>query len=148
MTPNQLSILKMELTSDPTNLGYTAFADIGNDQSQADLLNLIGLEILAVTTLNRDEFLTAILPATLAIAGLSTVLQSKWDRILNVACAAQTINLATVAPVLGIAVTDGVLTVDQANAIGKRPASRAEILFGAGQTVSNADVAVALRGLV
>lgn len=138
--------LKSELTTDPTALGYAPLIAIGSDQGLVELLNQISSVNVTMPSLTRDQFLIAILPAGLVLPTLDAAIQAKWDRLIGLACAAQSILLATISALVSLGVSDGLLTTDQAAAIGQRPGSRAEVLFGAETTVSLADIGIALRG--
>lgn len=137
--------LKAEITTDPAQLGYAAMVASGSDQGIADLLNTPGPTI-TVSSLDRDGFLLATMPATLALASASATLQGKWDRLLGVACAASSVSIGAWSVLGPMAVTDGLLTQAQADAVFTRKGTRAESLWGAGASVSNSDVSFALRG--
>ena len=137
--------LKTELTTDPNGLGYAGKADA----QLAALLNSFtgpGAAVVAIASMARSDFLLGIAPATFVLPSLSAALQSKWDRILSLARSADQINVAsaTVQALLATAVSDGVLTQAQSDAISKRTGSRAEVLFGAGTSVSELDIARAM----
>lgn len=141
--------LASEITADPLGLGYAAQIAIGSDTGIAALLNATtgpGAAQVTLPGMSRDAFLSACLPGVIALAGLNGTIQAKWDRLLGVAQAADSITAANIAAVLSMAVTDGVLTSQQAAAIGVRTGSRAEVLFGAGTVVGASDVSMALRG--
>lgn len=142
------ALLEQEILNDPEQLGYFAHLIAGNDVAIAELLNTRNQSEVTAPVLTRNQFLVAVLPATIAIASLDAQLQAKWDRILSVATAADAIDITNnrVQGLLAIAVSDGVLTQDQVNAIGKRQGSRAEVLFGTETTISTHDIAKALRG--
>jgi hypothetical protein len=123
-----------------------------DDGAVADLLNSTtgpGAATIALSFVSRDDFLKAILPAFLVLPTLPADVQSKWDRILNMinAGAGVTIN-APVQALLAQAVTDGVLTQEEADAVWHRTGSRAEVLGGPGTVVTPDQVSVALRGNV
>jgi hypothetical protein len=143
--------LKNEITNDPLSLGYAVFVTAGNDAAIAAILNMAtgpGAATVTDATMPRDDFMLAITPSLISLPGLSTTIQSKWDRILAVVRAADTINISdpAIQALLGASVADGVLTSDQVAAIGQRTGSRAEVLFGAGTTIMNTDISFALRG--
>ena len=144
--------LKNEITNDPLNLGYAVFVTAGNDQAIADLLNMAtgpGAGTVAMSSMSRDDFMMAIVPALVTLPNLSATIQSKWDRILAVVRAADTIFVSdsSIQALLGAAVADGVLTSDQVSVIGQRTGARAEVLFGAGTVITNTDISFALRGV-
>jgi hypothetical protein len=145
------AVLKTELQTDPRGMDYATPRAAGNDTTLADLLNSptgAGSGTVTVPSLARNDFLLALAPAYLVLPSLSQALQAKWDRILAVIRAADRIDLAnpSVQALLAQAVTDGVLTQAQVNALGQRVGSRAEVLFGAGTVVSIQDVGRALQG--
>jgi hypothetical protein len=132
--------LKKEITNDPLELGYAPFVSAGNDQAIAGLLNkATGPDAGQVyaSAMSRDDFMLAFIPALITLPNLSATIQSKWDRILGVIRAADTINISnsSIQALLGEAVSDGVLTSEQTSIIGQRTGSRAEVLFGAGTTL-------------
>jgi hypothetical protein len=156
--PIDLAALKAEIQGDPKGLDYGPHAVAQDDGAVADLLNSTtgpGAATIALSFVSRDDFLKAILPAFLVLPTLATpdgwpeTIQAKWDRILNMinAGAGVTIN-APVQVLLAQAVTDGVLTQEQADAVWHRTGSRAEVLGGPGTVVTPDQVSVALRGNV
>jgi hypothetical protein len=147
-----LAALRAEIQGDPRGLDYGPHAVAQDDGAVADLLNSTtgpGAATIALSFVSRDDFLKAILPAFLVIPNLPANIQAKWDRILNMinAGAGVTIN-APVQALLAQAVTDGVLTQEQADAVWHRTGSRAEVLGGPGTVVTPDQVSVALRGNV
>jgi hypothetical protein len=147
-----LAALRAEIQGDPRGLDYGPHAVAQDDGAVADLLNSTtgpGAATIALSFVSRDDFLKAILPAFLVIPNLPANIQAKWDRILNMinAGAGVTIN-APVQALLAQAVTDGVLTQEEADAVWHRTGSRAEVLFGPGTVVTPDQVSVALRGNV
>ncbi len=143
-----LTALKTEITTDPESIGYAPHVATGNQNEIAALLNTVNQAITVKDTyLDKDLFLASITPAALVLATSSTLLQSKWDRIIAFVQASNYINLSHpgVAPLLTLAVSDGILTQQQVNAIGSRSGSRAEQVLGVGTTVTIDDIANALR---
>jgi hypothetical protein len=150
--PIDLAALRAEIQGDPRGLDYGPHAVAQDDGAVADLINSTtgpGAATIALSFVSRDDFLKAILPAFLVIPTLPADVQAKWDRILNMinAGAGVTIN-APVQALLAQAVTDGVLTQEQADAVWHRTGSRAEVLGGPGTVVTPDQVSVALRGNV
>src|SRR5665213_1477562 len=140
-----LTILQTELNTDPVNLGYAALISSGYDQSIADLLNNISGAGAAPIQLNvqpRGDFLISLLPAVNALSSASADLQSKWDRLLQVACSNDSIAVGSPAikAVLDAAAQDGIITTDQRASIGMRIGSRAEVLLGAGTIIVNQQI--------
>jgi hypothetical protein len=115
-----------------------------NDQAVADLYNARtgpGAATVALTEVGKSDFLKAIRPALLALAGKDATVQAKWDRIIQAASFADMVTIdAVTLGVLALAVADGILTQAQSDAVWHRTGSRAEVLFGAGFTVSRSDV--------
>lgn len=146
--PISYSALKSEILTDPLGLGYAGYVGSGNHVAVANLLNsLSGAGVSGVTLANmaRDDFMLAILPAISAIASGTPTIKDKWDRILGVIQAANSVqNNTSIQYLLSQSVQDGLWTQPQANAVFIRNGSRAEVLFGAGTMVSFADVGIAL----
>ena len=96
--------------------------------------------------ISRAEFTLAILPAVLALASKSADMQFKWDRILGLASALESIDttLGMVSAMLDMAVQDGLMTQEYRATIGVRAVSRAEVLFGIDTVVHHLDIAKAL----
>jgi hypothetical protein len=142
--PLDLSALKAELDTDPLALGYAALVTAGDDPAICEILNAAtgeGVGAVAMTDRTKGEFLLAVAPAVLGLASLSDTLQRKWDRMLGLLTATDTVEVGHpgVSALLDVAVIDGVLTADQKAAILTRPGSRAEVLFGPGVTVTPFD---------
>lgn len=145
MIPN-LATLSAEVESDPTGLGFPALVAAGNDQGIADLFNAPTDTSISVASLPRDSFLTAILPAVAALSTKDAATQGKWDRLLNIACAASSVSAASWAMLSATAVSDELITSDYAASVFTRKGTRAEVLWGEGAAVSSSDVSFALRG--
>ena len=139
--------LKTEIETDPAKLGYEPFVASGNDQAIANLLNTAGSGTIAVPNLDRATFLLNISPAYLALPGVSGVVQSKWDRILDSVRASESVDFTSpyAQSLLGAAVQDGILTQAQVASLNQRTGSRAEVLFGPGTIIQQSDVSMALR---
>jgi hypothetical protein len=136
--------LASELTADPDGLGYAAPLAAGNLVAVKSLFDATtgpGAAAIATPTVPRDAFLLALTPAYMALAAKDAATQGKWDRILAVLRAADAV---TVNPsLLGLAVSDGILTQPQADAAWHRTGSRAEALWGAGASPSIRDLEIA-----
>lgn len=144
------TVLANEINTDPLTMGYAPFITSGADLAIADLLNSAtgnGTAQINIILMPRGDFLISLLPGIAALSGMSAALQTKWDRLITVACANDNIAVSSLAvgAILDIAVQDGLLTSQQRNVIGKRTGSRAEVIFGAGTVVNHSDVAKALR---
>jgi hypothetical protein len=145
MTDAQIASLKTELTTDPASLGYAPLIVLGSHNQISALINAVGDTDVQLPSMDRDSFLTAVLPGVIRLASLDVAIQSKWDRLLAVARAASVISIAAVTGIMAMAVSDGVMTSDEVAGIGKRKGSRAEVVFGAGVVVFTDDVSLALR---
>ncbi len=142
--------LRTEITTDPQHMGFASLVTAGNDSGIASALNLAtgpGAGTLTAPSMLRDDFSLAILPLTLVLAGKDAATQAKWDRILAFVRSSNAVSVTspTVQQLFGLAQQDGLMTQQQAAAIGQRACSRAETLFGAGVVVGQADVSFALR---
>lgn len=101
---------------------------------------------VTVPSLPKADFMLGTIAGVAAINGASTVLQNKWDRLLQVVLAMDPIrtSLPAVQSILAQLVTDGLMTRPQVDAFSKRPATRVENLLGAGITIDAVDVAEAM----
>lgn len=136
--------LLQDINEGPLAEECAAHVASGYDIGIASLFNAANYTLTG--RLSKAEFTLAILPAVAALATKSAEIQAKWDRILGLATALDSIDvsLTGVSQLLDLAVYDGLLTAEYRATIGVRPASRAEVLFGAGVTVHHLDVAKAL----
>jgi hypothetical protein len=127
--------LETELTTDPKQLGYAALSD----QDAADLLNKLGAsnEVLPLPSVDAAvamEFLA--LTDYLALSAgqqsyIALIASSGALNLLDAATGQQTQVLASLATIFPATTPTGAVL----RAKLTRPASRAEILFGAGTTV-------------
>jgi hypothetical protein len=143
--------LRTELHTDPKNLGYTALITAGRDRNITSLLNSTtgnGAELQNVPSISKEQFLLGIASCYLVLPTLSADIQKKWDRILGVIQAANTVDVssATVQFLLSVAVSDGLFDQATVDALSKYQASRSEVLFGRGVRIDDGDVSYALRG--
>jgi hypothetical protein len=150
--PLDRAALKAEIQADPLGIGYGPHAAAQDDAAVAGLLNARtgpGAGTIALDYVSRDDFLKGIRPALLRLPAEDANIQAKWDRILSLIATGPgvTIDDETRA-LLDSAVTDGILTQAEADAVWHRTGSRAEVLFGPGAVVTPAEVSVALRGKV
>lgn len=144
LTPAQITTLSTELQNDPQSLGYAALVTAGSDGGIATLLNTVGSAQVPANPVSKDQFLLALAPIYLVLPTLSTTIQQKWDRILEVIEASLIIEVgsANVQALLDAAVTDSVLTFDQRSQFpATRNGTRAEVLFGPGTIIDPNDVA-------
>ena len=145
MTAAELATLKTELDTDPLGLGYAGQPDT---QGVADLLNTIGLSVPPETIPNTSvpvgEILDAIdaseLPAV-DVNGLQFFLERLRLSGGGVDISVGSPIIGQVADVFTIAAAPNSRTA--LNALTTREASRAEVLFGIGFTVTHTDVGLA-----
>jgi hypothetical protein len=142
--------LRTDIQSGPLAASCTPLVAAGNDQGVADLFNATtgaGAGPVNIGTVLGSDFLTNFAPALFSLPGLSTTIQTKWDRILRFLGSLTTVRVGAtnVQTLLSTAVTDAVLTQNQVNNINaKATGSRAEVLFGDGTFLSLNDIAKAL----
>ena len=144
LTDAQLVELKAEIDTDPKNLGYAGL----KDEPVAALLNEIGLsvppEILPNTSVAVKDVLDAVDGSELSAVNING-LQFFLSRLQT---ASGSIDISQGSPIKGQVAA--IFTVGNApnsrtalDALKTREASRAEILFGSGVTVSYMDVGTA-----
>jgi hypothetical protein len=145
--PSQYPALKTEITTDPKALGYA-----GKDIStQANLLNEVGLSqetvanhsatgLSLLASLNLTE-LSANPPNALAQWLLSMVASVTATEPVDPTATPFTTLRDELFPTQAYPTTHAALV-----ALGQRPASRAEVLFGAGAIVDSHDITLAMGG--
>ena len=155
MDATQLAALKSEIQTDPAKLGYAAYIGVSDNQLAA-MLNATtgtGAATISLSTVTKGALLLGIIPwldqiasgKTLAGATLTADVITKWQQRAQVLQAADaTIVVVQVAPMMAEAITDGIGTQAQIDAVAKRTGSRAEVLFGEGTTIQAADVLAAM----
>ena len=135
-----ISELLTEIQTDPMTLGLAGMDDGGISR----LLNAIGgsSETIEVTSLDAATVQRAVIGSE--FINLSTAQQNLWLAILSVG------TIAVKDPNIRAQVVAvwGAPTVTRTNliALQSRSASRSEVLWGEGVSVSVSDVAIALRG--
>lgn len=143
------------LETDPLNVGFAAHISnatgvwLGNFNACADLLNNIngtGAGTITLPTMSKADFQIAIIPAVIALASATTALQGKWDRILGMVEASDTIDCAnpSIQALMSELATDGLMTSAQATAINQRKGTYAEVLCGAGAAPTGHDISIVL----
>lgn len=142
MTPEQLTILKTEITTDPLALGYAG----KSDAEIADLLNLLRATITirraniapneVLEAIDSRDFETA--PNAIHVAWFESITQLRTIRLENDDGSA-TRALGNLRRLLQAADTQG--SRARLAALAKRIGSRAEQLLGGGVTVTHIDVA-------
>lgn len=144
MTPQEIASLNAELTTDPASIGYAALITARRDADLADALNLVRT---GNNKVNRGfvtaQELSALYDPT-EFSALTSVQLQRLNALLlggslNLTDTTVRQNLANIFPANGA-------TRNAVAAYVQRQASRAEVVLGAGRTVSHTDVAVVLRG--
>lgn len=136
-------VLKTEIETDPTGIGYAPQVALGSDTGVADLIN----QIRDTIELFRDGIGAAeVFEAVNAVDfGTLTALQTaKLSLILSQP--ALSLRGANIRTMLGDIFLVGSQTRINLIALAKRKASRAEQLFGYNISIAHVDVAKALRG--
>ena len=138
LTQPQLVQLKTEITTDPTARGYAAPYTAGNDGAVAVLLNT---RSAAAGTVAREPMLTQDF--------IEHFDQTEWNTMSTADATKLALLLSSQFVKVGNATVRGLLkalwpangpTRAAIDALATRPASRAEVLFGAGTTVQGDDV--------
>lgn len=141
--------LKAEILTGPHASIFAPWVAAGTHTPIADWLNDPGgpaAATVALDTVARDDFLLALRPAYLSLPNLPAATAAKWDRILSAVNTTATIVIDdTTRLLLGTAITDGVLDQAEADTTWHRTGSYAEVTWGAGVTVTHADVSAALN---
>jgi hypothetical protein len=142
-----ISQLRTEITTDPLSIGYAALIASGSDGGIAVLLNAP-----SVTQISRGIVTTEVFLADFGVQILTilsdTTLSGSFGPAVKLLSLARTIDYghSVVQGALAkmVQANVGGLTSAQVSAITNRPASRAEILFGAGVVVTSSNIATAL----
>ena len=134
------AVLTVELETDPNAYGYAALAAAGNDQGQADILNLRRSGI----TVYRNDVSRGDVIGALSLTdydALPAARRGLMDAVMRMETLdASNANLR--ANVLSV-FAPGTQTRASLSALAQRTGSRAEQLFGTGARVSHQDVAAA-----
>ncbi len=143
--------LLAEIESGPLAATLASFVAAGNDQAVAAALNDPAGPSAGPLTLAsrpRNEVVALLAPLAFVLATKDAATQGAWDRALDIILRADPIAVSGAAaqPLVDGAVATGLLTTDQVAALQTRTGSRAELLWGAGVTVTVNDVSRALRG--
>jgi hypothetical protein len=161
--PISYPALATEINTDPANLGYAQFADIGCDACIANLLNQAPSSFTPPQTWTFVEpiisnFTLLIWAASNSV--LSTISAGASSTNASIASVCQAVMLMLQGVVSGLDITNsnnltmisalvtaGILTADQQTSLlslANQPATRAQFLFGGGVVVQASDVAIAL----
>lgn len=145
MTP---ALIKAEIQTGPHAATLATFVTTGNDVAIAAFLNDpngAGKGLVTLTGLDKQTLLRTLLPVTVVLAGKTAAIQAKWDRLLDMVKFMESIPPADINDLLALAVTEGLLTQAKVDGLKTRIGSRAEVLWGAGRTVSPTDISESRR---
>lgn len=127
------ALLALELTNDPEGLGYAAAIAAG-DWARVGAILATGSpgstrprEVMA-----KGDFLLAITPALVRLAGQTDAVQRKWDRLLAAIHASESFRVSDprLQSLLGLAIVDALLTAPEVLAITHAPCPRIEAVLG------------------
>lgn len=137
----EYAVLRNELLTDPTALGYAAPRIAGNDSTLADLLNAVSpTRLIDRGFIPASEVFEAIVSTEWAAASAQE--KQRVQLILGMG----EINLKGPNTRAALGAAFGVGTTTRANlqTLQSRPGSRSEFLFGEGVGVSTSDIVRAL----
>jgi len=145
-----IETLRTELSTDPKNIGYAPLVEDNQDAQLVELLNATtgnGAEEIDILNLDHDTFVLHIAPIFLELPNKDEAIQKKWDRMLTTLVGLREIGVGTpqMQGIFSALVSDGLLTQEYIDSFTKRVGSRAENIFGENITVTQKDVAMALR---
>ena len=149
MTINYVQ-LKAELLTDPNAYGYAPLIAVGSDQGLADMLNLPRAAIVMPRPdVNPLEVLEAINVVDFVAANAQTILMGSWLESLTqfqqIRILKENGSDTRVLTNLMRFLVNGSQSEVRLRALASRSGSRAEQLFGVGTSISNTDIAQALR---
>ena len=140
----ELAILKTEMDTDPKSLGYAG----ANDEAVAALINEVGLSVPPETLPNTSVSVIDVLDAVDGTEVDDVSVNGMQFFLLRMQIAGGNVDISAGSPIIGQVAN--IFTVALApnsrtalNALTTREASRAEILFDSGVTVSYMDVGYA-----
>jgi len=139
------ALLALELTNDPEGLGYAAAIAAGDwDRVGAILATGSPGSTRPREVMAKGDFLLAITPALIRLAGQSDAIQRKWDRILAAIHAADAFRVSDprIVALLNLAIADGLLTVGEVVGITREPCTRIESLLGREVFPAAADISL------
>lgn len=134
-----------ELANDPEALGYATAIAAGDWDRVASLLATGSPGSTRPRgAMPKGDFLLAITPATIRLAGQSDAIQRKWDRILAAIHAADAFRVSDprIVALLNLAIADGLLTVGEVVGITREPCTRIESLLGREVFPAAADISL------
>lgn len=153
---HSLAELATELTTDPAALGYAAHLNI-SDNAIADMLNSTtgtGAAVIMLARQSKAAIITGLIPALDQLAAgigyagaqIDAPMRQKWlQRFDALRSGNDSIDLTPqFMGMLGQLVSDGIISQPYIDAFTRRTGSRAEVLWGAGTTITPDDVQHAL----
>ncbi|WP_109994964.1 hypothetical protein [Salinisphaera sp. LB1] len=147
LTQSQQGQLQSEIDSDPAGIGYQTALATENTPQLAALLNDPTNATINRTSIQRDDFLLAIVPIVGNLSSATDAMRMKYQPLLDIASAASHIDMdTTIIDMIDGLVTDGLATHEQASVILTRQGSRVELIMGEGMAVTESDVAFAIWG--
>ncbi|GIW83220.1 MAG: hypothetical protein KatS3mg105_5027 [Gemmatales bacterium] len=134
-TPAQL---RDDIETGPDSATLLPLFQKSNDQQIADFYSQVtGTQ--KKTVLTKGEVFLSIMPAVARLQTLTIAPKKEfWVNVLNILRSVDVLDVTRPQTVslLNQAVTDGLLTMDELNAIGMVPATRAELRWGPGAVVT------------
>jgi hypothetical protein len=134
-TPEQLRI---DIEKGPDAAILLPLFKNSNDQQIADYYSAI-VGTKKKTVLQKGEIFLAILPAVARLQTLTIAPKKEfWTTVLNILRSVESIDISRpqIGNLFNQAATDGLLTMEEINAIGVVPATRAEVRWGDGAVVT------------
>lgn len=138
-----LATLNAELETDPLGLGYATFVAAGNATHMAALVNdrSLGAGVVVVDSVTTTDMQRAVV-ATEYLT-LAAPQRDLWLAILSASDSVPVADSLIRAQILAVWLA-GTDTRSNLGALQTRPASRGELLFGAGVTVTALDCSMAI----
>lgn len=140
------AVLKTEIQTDPSGIGYAPNVASGNDVAVAAQLNEVRITAPAFA-INRGEVSSRLVVNEFDATEFGALTTNQLQQ-LSIITQFGTVDLgdASTRQILGAIFPSGGPTRTSLTALSTRSCSRAEFLFGLGVNVSQSDVAKALRG--
>jgi hypothetical protein len=134
--------LKTEFTQDPSNLGYGQ----ATTQGKVELINAVSPVIAIAQRVATGNILRYLAQAPFRLPALPVEIQAAWKTELSLILGISDFDVSDVSfqTMLSLGESQGVITTPEVTAItalGTRPGSRAEQLWGASTLVSLNDAA-------
>jgi hypothetical protein len=137
--------LYTELTTDPKSLGYSALLaqqNVAGNNTVCGLINALtgaGAATIELQTMTSQQVAAIMLPFFAAATALTDY--PYYTLMFSIIMAQQgAIPVGNMSALGAKIVTDGIMTSTQAQALGQRTGSRAEVLWGQGTVVAEQDI--------